>query len=68
MRRRSTDVQLVGLVGLDLATASRTAEQSAFPRVATAATLDELLGHTSADAVINVTVPGRTPRSACRPC
>jgi predicted dehydrogenase len=54
---QSTDVQLVGLVDLNLATAQRAAEKSGFPAVATATTLDHVLERVQADAVVNVTVP-----------
>jgi predicted dehydrogenase len=53
---RSTEVRLVGLVDLDLGTAERAVE-AGFPGVATATTLDDLLGRVEADAVINVTIP-----------
>jgi predicted dehydrogenase len=54
---RSTDVQLVGVVDLDLSAAERAAETSGLAAVATATTLDEVIGRIAADAVINVTVP-----------
>jgi len=52
---QSPDVRLVGLVDLDLGTAQRAA--AGLRGVATATTLDELLGRVAADAVVNVTTP-----------
>jgi predicted dehydrogenase len=58
---RSADVRLVGVVDLDLKAAERAAERAAdvfgLPAVATATSLDDLVGRVAADAVINVTVP-----------
>jgi predicted dehydrogenase len=54
---QSADVDVVGVVDLDLGAAVRAAETSGLPAVATATTLDELIGRISADAVINVTIP-----------
>jgi predicted dehydrogenase len=54
---QSADVQLVGVVDLDLRTAERAAETSGLAAVATATALDDLIGRIPADAVINVTVP-----------
>jgi predicted dehydrogenase len=54
---QSADVQLVGVVDLDHGAAERAAETAGFPAVATATTLDDLIGRIAADAVINVTVP-----------
>lgn len=54
---RSADVELVGIVDLDLAAAQRAAETSGLPAAATATTLDDLVGRIAADALINVTVP-----------
>lgn len=54
---RSADVRLVGLVDLDLDAAERAARDCGHPDVATAATLDEIVGRVRADAVVNVTVP-----------
>jgi predicted dehydrogenase len=51
------DVQLVGVVDLDLGAAQRAAGTAGLPSVATATTLDELSGRIPADVVINVTVP-----------
>jgi predicted dehydrogenase len=55
---RSPDARLVGLVDLDLDTAKRAVEAAGPLDVATATTLDELLGRVAADAVITVTTPG----------
>jgi predicted dehydrogenase len=54
---QSADVQLVGVVDLDLGTAHRAAEAAGLPALATATTLEGLLGRIRADAVITVTVP-----------
>jgi predicted dehydrogenase len=54
---RSTEVQLVGLVDLDLGTAQRAVEAAGIPGIATATTLEGLLGRVEADAVVNVTIP-----------
>jgi predicted dehydrogenase len=54
---QSTDVRLVGLADLDLATAQRAAAGAGFADVEVTATLPELLGRVEADAVINVTIP-----------
>lgn len=55
--RRSADVRLVGLVDVDAGAAERAAGDCGFPAVATATTLDELVGRIAADAVVNATVP-----------
>jgi predicted dehydrogenase len=54
---QSTDVRLVGLADLDLATAQRAAVGAGFADVEVATTLTELLDRVEADAVINVTIP-----------
>jgi predicted dehydrogenase len=54
---QSTDVRLVGLADLDLATAQRAAAGAGFADVEVTATLTELLDRVEADAVINVTIP-----------
>lgn len=54
---RSEDADLVGLVDIDPAVADRSAAETGFTGVPTAATLDELLDRVEADAVLNVTVP-----------
>jgi predicted dehydrogenase len=54
---QSTDVRLVGLADLDLATAQRAAAGAGLADVEVTATLTELLGRVEADAVINVTIP-----------
>jgi predicted dehydrogenase len=54
---QSADVELVGLVDLDLGSAQRAAEAAGLPTVATAIALDEVLGRVTADAVVNVTIP-----------
>jgi predicted dehydrogenase len=53
----SADVELVGLVDLDLAAAQRSAASAGLPDVALARSLPELLDQMTADAVLNVTVP-----------
>jgi predicted dehydrogenase len=53
----STDVRLVGLADLDLATAQSAAADATFAEVEVATTLTELLDRVEADAVINVTIP-----------
>jgi predicted dehydrogenase len=54
---QSTDVRLVGLADLDLATAQRAAAGAGFADVAVASSLAELLDRLEADAVVNVTIP-----------
>ena len=54
---QSTDVRLVGLADLDLATAQRAAAGAGFADVEVTATLTELLDRVEADAVVNVTIP-----------
>jgi predicted dehydrogenase len=54
---QSTDVRLVGLADLDLATAQRAAADAGFGDVEVTASLTELLDRVEADAVINVTIP-----------
>jgi predicted dehydrogenase len=53
----SADVELVGLVDLDLGAAQRSAASAGLPDVALARSLPELLDRMTADAVLNVTVP-----------
>ena len=54
---QSTDVRLVGLADLDLATAQHAAAGAGFADVAVASSLAELLDRLEADAVVNVTIP-----------
>ncbi|GAA1598726.1 Gfo/Idh/MocA family oxidoreductase [Kribbella sancticallisti] len=54
---RSPDVELVGLVDLDLALAQRVSEEELAAAVPVARSLSELVGLVGADAVVNVTVP-----------
>jgi predicted dehydrogenase len=54
---QSTDVRLVGLADLDLATAQGAAAGAGFADVQVATTLTELIDLVEADAVINVTIP-----------
>ena len=54
---QSPDVRLVGLADLDLDTAQRSAADTGLTGVVAATTLEELLDHVEADAVVNVTVP-----------
>ncbi|MEV6286511.1 Gfo/Idh/MocA family oxidoreductase [Kribbella sp. NPDC051770] len=54
----SADVELVGLVDLDLDLAQRVSEDELAALVPVARTLTELKDLTGADAVVNVTVPG----------
>jgi predicted dehydrogenase len=54
---RSADVELVGLVDLDLEAARSAAANSGHHSVPVAASLSELLDLVAADAVLNVTVP-----------
>jgi predicted dehydrogenase len=54
---RSTDVDVVAVVDLDLGAAERAAATAGLPASATATTLNELAGRVAADAVINATVP-----------
>jgi len=53
----SDQVELAGLVDLDVDVARESAETSGFPGVEVAGSLDELLGRVDAQAVLNVTVP-----------
>jgi predicted dehydrogenase len=53
----SADVELVGLVDIDLSAAQRSAAGAGLPNVALARSLPELLDRVAADAVLNVTVP-----------
>jgi predicted dehydrogenase len=53
----STDVRLVGLADLNLATAQRAVAGAGFADVSVATSLAELLDRVEADAVINVTIP-----------
>jgi predicted dehydrogenase len=53
----STEVRLVGLADLNLEVAQRAATAAGFANVATAPTLEDLLGRVEADAVVNVTIP-----------
>jgi predicted dehydrogenase len=53
----SADVELVGLVDVDLSAARRSAAGAGLPNVALARSLPELLDLVAADAVLNVTVP-----------
>src|SRR6188508_1675255 len=53
----SADVELVGLVDIDLSAAQRSAAGAGLPNVALARSLPELLDLVAADAVLNVTVP-----------
>ncbi|HEX7210343.1 MAG TPA: Gfo/Idh/MocA family oxidoreductase [Propionibacteriaceae bacterium] len=53
----SADVELVGLVDIDLSVAQRSAAGAGLPDVALARSLPELLDRVAADAVLNVTVP-----------
>ena len=53
----SADVELVGLVDVDLSAAQRSAAGAGLPNVALARSLPELLDLVAADAVLNVTVP-----------
>jgi predicted dehydrogenase len=55
--QQSTDVELVGLVDLDVDAAQRAVQAVGLPAVATAASLDRLIGRVEADAVITVTIP-----------
>lgn len=54
---RSTEVELVGLVDLDLTVARAAADESGFAHVEVATSVGELAARTGAQAVINVTVP-----------
>lgn len=54
---QSADVELVGLVDLDLEAARRAATDSGHRDVALAVSLAEMLDRVTADAVLNVTVP-----------
>jgi len=53
----SADVELVGLVDIDLSAAQLSAASAGLPDVALARSLPELLDWVAADAVLNVTVP-----------
>jgi predicted dehydrogenase len=53
----SADVELVGLVDIDLSAAQLSAAGAGLPNVALARSLPELLDLVAADAVLNVTVP-----------
>jgi predicted dehydrogenase len=53
----SADVELVGLVDIDLSAAQRSAADAGLPNVTLARSLPELLDRVAADAVLNVTVP-----------
>ena len=53
----SADVELVGLVDIDLSAAQLSAAGAGLPDVALARSLPELLDLVAADAVLNVTVP-----------
>jgi predicted dehydrogenase len=53
----SADVELVGLVDIDLSAAQLSAAGAGLPDVALARSLPELLDWVAADAVLNVTVP-----------
>ena len=53
----SADVELVGLVDIDLSAAQFSAAGAGLPDVALARSLPELLDWVAADAVLNVTVP-----------
>ncbi len=52
------EVELVGLVDLDLEAARRALAEAGHPQIAVAASLSELVESTRVQAVINVTVPG----------
>jgi predicted dehydrogenase len=54
---RSTDVELVGLVDLNLEAARQAATNSGHDDLAVAGSLPEMLDLVTADAVVNVTVP-----------
>jgi predicted dehydrogenase len=54
---QSTDVRLVGLADLNLEVAQRATAAAGVADVATATTLEGLLGRVEADAVVNVTIP-----------
>jgi predicted dehydrogenase len=53
----STEVELVGLVDLDVGAAERAVAAAGLSAVPMAASLDELIGRVPVDAVITVTVP-----------
>ena len=53
----AADVELVGLVDIDLSAAQLSAAGAGLPDVALARSLPELLDRVAADAVLNVTVP-----------
>jgi predicted dehydrogenase len=53
----NADVELVGLVDLDLDTARRSAAETGNAHVPVATSLDQLADQTGAQAVVNVTVP-----------
>lgn len=53
----NADVELVGVVDLDLATARQSADPAGFRHVPVATSLDVLAAHHNVQAVINVTVP-----------
>jgi predicted dehydrogenase len=53
----NADVELVGLVDLDLDTARRSAAETGFADLPVATSLDALADRTGAQAVVNVTVP-----------
>ena len=54
----TAEVELVGLVDLDLEAAHRALAEVGHPQIAVAASVSELVESTRAQAVINVTVPG----------
>ncbi len=53
----SDQVELVGLVDLNTDAARQAADQTGFPSVAVAGSLDELFDRVDAQAVLNVTIP-----------
>jgi predicted dehydrogenase len=55
--RDSTDVELVGLVDLDVALAQRAAEEEGVSPLAVGTSVAEVAARAGADAVVNVTVP-----------
>jgi predicted dehydrogenase len=54
---QSTEVELVGVVDLDVGSAQRAVEAAGLSAVPMAASLDELIGRVGVDAVLAVTVP-----------
>jgi predicted dehydrogenase len=55
--RASPDVELVGLVDVNVDTARRAAAEAGLPELEVAGSLEALLAGVAADAVLNVTVP-----------